>query len=188
MQVNFWYADPLPIVYLTFCGACVAPHPSPKNPNMSAIFGYNPPVIAWKYATPWVWDSQFLQPNTKQDAGFLTREVSRTLNRLVCIDPSTIELSEYIHQHTHTYIYTRILYMHTIYIFSFFSILFSFIFFLSVCFFAYQSVDPCIQQSICPSFMLVLYILVISRNWKLVQGLPSHLGRENSWFQPQFVP
>ena len=85
------------------------------------------------------------------------------------------------------YIYICVLYMHTIYIFSFFNILFSFIFFLSVCFFAYQSIDPCIQQSICPCFMLVLYILAISRNWKLVQGLPSHLGRENSWFQPQFV-
>ena len=152
MQVNFWYADPLPIVYLTFCGACVTPHPSPKNPNMSAIFGYNPPVIAWKYATPWVWDSQFLQPNTKQDAGFLTREVSRTLNRLVCIDPSTIELSEYIHQHTHIYIYIHVYYTCTQYT----SLVFSVFCFLSYSFYlsAFLPINPSIHASSNPSVHL----------------------------------
>ena len=72
------------------------------------------------------------------------------------------------------------------------SLVFSIFCFLSYSFYlsAFLLINPSIHASSNPSVhvsWLVLYILAISRNWKLVQGLPSHLGRENSWFQPQFV-
>lgn len=160
----------------------------PKEPKMAAIFGYNPPVIVRKYETPhiplcpkhvpnqndnwsvtssfwdassWVWDSQFLQPNTTGghricDTGSLSHL------KMSCLHRSFLKIT-YLNtctQHTHKYIHKYHLY--TKYIFS--------------------PMHPAIHLSISRASWMGWRD---SSHRKLVQGLPSRLGREceNLWFQ-----